>query len=65
MNSKQKGSSQLCLPLPDPKKLRDSAIYIVSSQNDHATLLNFPGKRIPTFRERIRQDLIRNHVIID
>lgn len=65
MKSKQRGSNQLYLLLPNPEKLQDDAVNIVSDQSDRTSVLNFPNKRASTFRERTIQDLIRNRVIVE
>ncbi|SET67764.1 hypothetical protein SAMN05216412_11255 [Nitrosospira multiformis] len=65
MKNKQRGSNQLYLPLPNPEKLQDEAINIVSERRNSTSVLNFPNKRTSTFRERVIQDLIRNRVIVE
>jgi hypothetical protein len=64
MKNKQGESKQLYFLLPNPEKLQDKTIGIVSDHSNSAPVLNFPSKTT-TFRERIIQDLIRNHVIAE
>jgi hypothetical protein len=63
MKNKQGESKQLYFLLPNPEKLQDKTI--VSDHSNSAPVLNFPSKTRTTFRERIIQDLIRNHVIAE
>ena len=65
MKNKQGESKQLYFLLPNPGKLQDKTISIVSDHSNSASVLNFPSKTATTFRERIIQDLIRNHVIVE